>query len=538
MVDQARAWARALGAAGLGDRWWVAWPLLTFLMLLPTLLHGRPYVYWDTAQYFHYGEQLSAFAAEKIGRLRGHGSPELRSAVPSSTSANSTVDRDKTDIEQKSKAGGIVLYGARSPFYSIWLYTVADWLSLWGMVLVQAAAAAWLIWRAALQVARSHALVAAAAVAGLAGFASSAWFFVGFVMADAYAAIGLFAAALLMAYGAEMSRWERVAAAALLFAAALFHLTHLAVAIAMVLSGIAAAFFWRWARGQLRTGVVIAGAALVLAIAAQLTFSIAARAVLGVAPKYPPFLMARVIADGPGRAYLAKVCPGTAPYFICAFRDRHLVNSDAFLWSDAGGGGVFQTVSVEDRLKLIEEQPRFVAAVITNYPLETVAAMLANIAKQIVLIVPEEAWVDAGITFADPGWRSATLFQVAPFLKDCVARPGLCVPAVPKMLIAILVAAATLISLMVMAIHFARQIQRRNGSHSRAVFFALLIAVGLLANAVLCGALSNPSARYQSRIVWLAVVAACLLEVSRPIVTTDVRRRLRQAGLLRSVGSG
>ena len=42
-------------------------------------------------------------------------------------------------------------------------------------------------------------------------------------------------------------------------------------------------------------------------------------------------------------------------------------------------------------------------------------------------------------------------------------------------------------------------------------FFCTFILIALLANAAICGALSNPHDRYQSRIVWLAVFAILII---------------------------
>jgi hypothetical protein len=76
--------------------------------------------------------------------------------------------------------------------------------------------------------------------------------------------------------------------------------------------------------------------------------------------------MARLLADGPGGLYLDSVCPETATFFVCAYRNGSLETADQFLWSSAG---VFQTLPVEQRLRLIEEEPRFVTAVAMHYPL-------------------------------------------------------------------------------------------------------------------------------------------------------------------------
>jgi hypothetical protein len=134
----------------------------------------------------------------------------------------------------------------------------------------------------------------------------------------------------------------------------------------LTLAGIGVTHFLRSERQPLRSRALLATvSALAAAVALQFAFDTAAQAVLGTSPKRPPLLTARLIADGPGRLYLDRACPETATFMVCAYRDRTFDSADTFLWSPEG---VFVTLSVEQRLRLIEEEPRFVAAVAMHYP--------------------------------------------------------------------------------------------------------------------------------------------------------------------------
>ena len=44
----------------LSDRWWFALPVFALLLLTPTLLHGQPFLMWDTAQYYHFGVRIAS----------------------------------------------------------------------------------------------------------------------------------------------------------------------------------------------------------------------------------------------------------------------------------------------------------------------------------------------------------------------------------------------------------------------------------------------------------------------------------------------
>jgi hypothetical protein len=506
-------------------------------LLTPTILHGQPFLSWDTAQYYHYGAQLVSFATAKIVPTLGLNVSERSEIAKQQGSGNlddGLGDRarntfDEALIDQKSQAGGMAFYGVRSPFYSMWLYSIAWAFNLWGVLIAQAAAIAWIIWRAATHAAGAYRFEAGVAIVALGTFGASAWFVVGFVMPDIYAAAAVICVALLFAYADRMSYLERVGLAAILAASAAFHATHLVVAVALTLAGIGATHFLRSEGRLLRSRALLATAcALGVALALHLAFDTAARTVLGTSPKRPPLLTARVLADGPGRLYLASVCPEKTPTFlVCAYRNRSFESADEFLWSSTG---VFQTMSVEQRLRLIDEEPRFVTAVAMRYPLSVLKAAVANAVEQFVLVWPAEAWMDPGVSFSDPALSGADLFQVAPFLSLCVANLGSCVPALPEALIASSIAITLLLSFAVIAAHFVAAwrrttgTQQGNSAYKRAIVFASLILVGLVVNAGICGAISGPHARYQTRVVWLAVLAAGVLEAAHPVILPWFRR--------------
>jgi hypothetical protein len=523
----------------LSDRWWFALPVFALLLLTPTLLNGQPFLNWDTAQYYHYGVQLVGFVTAKIGPTKGpnvlgrseiakqQGSGTLDDELDDSTRTTPNAF-DKALIDQKSQAGGMATYGGRSPFYSMWLYSASWAFGLWGVLITQAAATAWIIWRAATHAAAARRFEAGVAIVTLATLGGSAGFVIGFVMPDIYAAVAVICVALFFAYADRMSFVERLGLAAILAVSAAFHATHLVVAAALTLAGIGATRFLRSEKRPLRSRALLATvSALVVAVALQFAFDTAGRAVLGTSPKRPPLLIARLVADGPGRLYLDSVCPETATFLVCSYRNRSFKSSDEFLWNSAG---VFQTMSVEQRLRLIEEEPRFVTAVAMRYPLSTLKAVVANAVKQFVLVWPAEAWMDPGVSFSDPALSRADLFQVAPFLSLCVANLGKCVPALPEALIASSVAITVILSFSLIAAHFVAARRRTTDTqagdrrYGRAMIFAFLILVGLVVNAGICGAISGPHARYQTRVVWLAVLAAGVLEATHPIIVPWFRK--------------
>lgn len=510
------------------ERWWVALPLLTLVLLFPTLVHQRPFVFWDTEQYYDYGGELFGALNYLLGSPAAGVAPQTTDLEQRAAPADEAPAGDRTHFEQKSMVAGVTYYGARSPFYSAWLYATAQVLGLWGVVITQAAAIAWLIWRASTLVAPERRFATALATTGIATLGSTAWFVAGFVMPDAYAAVGLLCIALLFAFADKMGIGERLALVALLAASAAFHTTHLATAAAVGALGAALLLRSDNKLRLRRAGLAIAGA-LAMVVAAQLVFDAASRAALGTSVKKPPFLMARIIDDGPGWRYLNEVCPQKEAFAVCKYRDREGVRgANEFLWD--GEIGVFTTLPYEGRIELIEEEWRFVAAVFRKYPIETVGAAAANVLELLTHVAPLEAWVDPGAAFKMPSFESASLFEVAPFLYQCVSAPRSCMPTIPYSLVLVVVAATTIVSLGTIAAHFLVRTRtilsaaQGDDTYDRVVLFSLVVLCGLLVNAVLCGTFSGPFYRYQARVIWLTVVAAALLEVSRPLALTWLQK--------------
>jgi hypothetical protein len=442
---------------------------------------------------------------------------------------------DNALVAHKSQAGGMAFYGIRSPFYSMWLYSVASAFGLWAVLITQAAATAWIIWRVGTHAARACRFEVGLAIVAVSTFGASAWFVIGFVMPDIYAAAAVLCVALLFAYADRMSYFERAGLAVILAASAAFHITHLVVALAATLVGFGTTCLVRSGRRSLRSRALITTtSALSVAVALQFTFDAAARSVLGASPKRPPLLTARVIADGPGRLYLDSVCPETDVFLVCAYRSGD-ISADDFLWDPAG---VFQALPIEQRLRLIEEEPRFVTAVAMHHPFGVLKAAVSNAVEQFALVWPNEAWADPGELFSASAWTGADFFEVAPFLHLCIANLGSCVPAIPKALIASGVVITVLLSVGVIGAHFVAARRNTTATHhayQRAIVFALLVLVGLVANAAICGALSGPHTRYQTRVVWLAVVAAGVLEATHPIIVPWFRRLFAHQRTVRSL---
>ena len=77
---------------------------------------------------------------------------------------------------------------------------------------------------------------------------------------------------------------------------------------------------------------------------------------------------------------------------------------------------------------------------------------------------------------------------------------------------------------MFLAVAFALSVRRKRKRNALFLGFILLALAG---NAAICGALSNPHDRYQSRLIWLAPFALALIVGDWPI---SALRPLRESG--------
>jgi len=170
-------------------------------------------------------------------------------------------------------------------------------LTLWLPVAAQCATVSWVLWRtqSVFGVAAPARHLALCLVLAL---GSAAPWFASLLMPDILAAVTVLAI-FLLAFDPD-ARWRWPTAALASFAIAV-HLSHLLVAAACLL-----AIAVLRPRHLLRPAVPLA-VALLLLIATNL----AGHGRLGVAPYGAVFGLARLVADGPARAYLEQTCPDT-----------------------------------------------------------------------------------------------------------------------------------------------------------------------------------------------------------------------------------
>lgn len=225
-----------------------------------------------------------------------------------------------------------------------------------------------------------------------------------------------------------------------------------------------------------------------------------------------PFLMARVIADGPGEWYLEHHCK-QVKLTICDYLNELPMDTDDFLWAD---DGIWQRASEQTKTRLREEEIPFVLATLRAYPREQLSKSASNFWHQLItfdlsLFHPDD-WVLQEFDRVLPGERSS-------YLQSRQARDAL-----PYKLFTAIQDCAVIASLVLLGVFTPRMWSRQS---PRLAGLALVIVSTVVANAFVTGILSMVENRFQSRVIWLLPLLAgiLVLEGSRVFVSADSEKR-------------
>jgi len=249
----------------------------------------------------------------------------------------------------------------------------------------------------------------------------------------------------------------------------------------------------------------------------------------GISPYGSVFALARLVADGPARAYLGRVCP-QAGYGLCAWTGRLTDDSDQFLWDPQG------PVWADDRPigEFTAEASQIVAGTIRTETLGVATHAARNTARQLGRFRLGDT---LGADYLDVAVRPRLLDWFPPaetrrFDASLQARGLLRQAAAPfdvTQVVLVGIAAAACATILLRGLLFVvtpgldpgvqategrawqlldPRVKPGGDDMGQRVLPSLtaLILIGLLANAFATGALSTVHDRYQSRAIWLLLV--------------------------------
>ena len=317
------------------------------------------------------------------------------------------------------------------------------------------------------------------------------------LLPDIFIAVLILALFLLGFCGDALRRWERWYLVLLTALSASFHVTVWPIGAALVAAALLARLASR--RPSIRPGSM--ALPLALAFAGSLAGSYVIFQRVTLTPNSPPFLLARLLADGPARDYLRATCPA-AGLELCAHLDALPATEEGFIWR------MLPALPTAEGKRIKAESGQVVAGTVAMFPLQVAGHMLANGARQLVtvqsetLLTPDE-WRELG-----SGGSPVATALTASLADTRQARGDFDRPALD--VVNAVHAGTALLCVPAAAFLFVAALRRRLVP---AAGLLAMVVIGLLTNAFISGAFSGVFGRYQGRVVWLlpfAVLAAAL----------------------------
>jgi hypothetical protein len=380
---------------------------------------------------------------------------------------------------------------SRSTVYGAFLQFLS-WPDFWPVIIAQTFFTVWILWL----LLRSHELGARArilpiTVAALSVLTALPWL-TSQLITDIMAGLAILALYLVMVRADKVTRWERIGLMAFIALAVATHNATLAVLMLLVAAGLAFALFDR----RLVPLMGVGRGALSLALGATLLVSMNYVVAGKVAwtPGGIALMFGRMLNEGIAQRYLTEHCPD--PRFRFCDHISELPNdADVFFW----GEGLFDRLG---RFKAMNvEMATIVVESLAAYPWLQIKGAVVATARQLVMVntgygVNTEVWHTYGMIGRhapqmEPAMNAAHQQQHD---LNFTAMNRVHVPAAYVAMLLLLLGMITL-------------------PHERLVHLkrlACMVALALMANAFVCGALSNPHDRYGARMAWLAVLVILL----------------------------
>jgi hypothetical protein len=309
------------------------------------------------------------------------------------------------------------------------------------------------------------------------------------LLTDIFCGLSVLALYLILMRADTLSRGEHTGLILLIAVAAATHSATLAVLMALIAVAFVLWLCKRLAFARLGNGLLALALGAVMVFAAD--YAVAKR--LAWTPGGFALSFGRMLQDGIVKRYLNDHCP-EAKLTLCAYKDQLPDDADVWFW----GSPLF------DRLGrfagLGKEMEKIALGCLVDYPGMQIETAAADTLRQLVDVHTGEG-VLATI------WHTYAIIdhftpQLAPAMHAARQQQGeIGFTAINDLQYPVALLSMALLPVIVL---FAR----RKTLPAEIGELAATVALALLANAFVCGALSNPHDRYGARMVWLAVLVA------------------------------
>jgi len=385
------------------------------------------------------------------------------------------------------------LTAGRSLFYGLFLWIFSfGWSFFYGPVLMQVSASVWLIYL----MLRCHDVVpswTALYCVGLGLLTGIAWS-ADQLMPDALVPLMVLALWLLGFRLQRLGPLERAGLIAVALLALLSHMSAMALAIGLLMVTLMIRLFVFIRGWSLSVNVVFPVTVVVggLVLMPMLHLFLVGKATY--TPGGPEYIFGRLVQAGIAQRWLAEHCPDPGVK-LCDMQDRLPDTGDEFLW---GENSPFRELG-EWSGAADAELGFLVKMCLKTYPVDVVWTSLKATAEQMVMVKTGDQLTEIHNDTRDVFTHLLPARAAAAFNAAQQQQGGMTL----SLFAAINRVHVPVAHLMVLCLLPIVGWGLRSGRHDLAAAAGYMF-LALLGNAFICGALSNPHDRYQSRIVWLA----------------------------------
>ncbi len=401
-------------------------------------------------------------------------------------------------------------YGVRSLIYSLGILPFQLGGTIWPIVALQCLLTSWVLWLVFRSIAPRKMWIPFLVFMMLLSLLSSLSWYGAYVMPDILGPDLYLCIFLLLIAPDSTSRTERTTLYMISWWAIASHATHLLIAIAIcIVLGVLTIFQRMPLRRYLGITTKLA-MIFVPPIVAQVSLNAFLYGSPSLEGNHPPFFTARLIADGPGRWYLEKNCAGSG-WEMCHYVDNLSGSSNRFLW---GSDGVWANATSTSRTLILHQDLPLAIAILRRYPRDQFLRSAGNVVEQLATFNLDG--------FGPHPYISAHISQALPraqwkYFESRQARNQLPLRLFDSIQRGTVAASLTGVGMLLPWFWRCRP--------KKLMVLGLVIAAGIVGNAIVTGTLSMVDGRFGSRVVWLAPFFAGLCFVRMAEDRRNIARR-------------
>jgi hypothetical protein len=253
-----------------------------------------------------------------------------------------------------------------------------------------------------------------------------------------------------------------------------------------------------------RQGACVLAICVLAALAADWSFKRASESATGRPALRLPHLTARLVDLGPGTRFLQTHCPD-AGYAACQYLQNYPTRLSDFLFSKDPQKGAWSLSDNDQQRRMSNEQVALAIAVLRAEPAVVVGGVALDVLRQVVSFAVD-------IWGYSPSHLSIYQTSLPPEILEAFNRTRAIRSQSLNPWLTAATDATTVLGLVFLLWRW--QARRRfadvgdDGVSKRDWTFAGLVVAGVLANAIVCGALASPDDRFQARVIWLIPLLA------------------------------